>query len=159
MNDDEKRKAEGQEEWYAEAYKMDLERLPEFIRRMLISKPDQDEGILHALVAGALATVVAMSKAYGKPMDEANAEKLMYRFIARWRGINGPIRLLRFEHMLYPMLKANFASNISSDTWGWLQEAAARKLLKAKNPKAEWRWHWQKIAQEKEVPFGWKVEG
>lgn len=157
MTDDEKRKAEEQEGWYGEAYKMDLDRLPEFLRRMLISKPDGHDGILHALVAGALATVVAMSKAYAAPIDEANADKLMYRFISRWRGITGPIRLLRFEHMLYPAFKQGFEPVISADTWAWLQDEAARKLIKAKAPRVEWKWHWQRIAQEKEVPFGWKV--
>lgn len=157
MND-EKNKADEQEGWYAEAYHMELERLPEFIRRMLLSKPDQEDGILHALVAGALATVAAMSKAYGKPMNAAIADKLMYRFVARWRGIVGPIKILRFEQMLYPVFKQNFANTIGQGTWAWLQDTAARKLLRAKNPKADWRWHWQKIAQDKEVPFGWKVE-
>lgn len=136
---------------------MDLDRLPEFLRRMLLTKPDQ-EGVLHMLVAGALATVVALSKVHGKGMEEQDADRLMYRFISRWRGITGPIKLLRFDHMLYPALKGSFAPTISESTWAWLQAEAARKLLRSKAPRAEWKWHWQKIAVEKEIPFGWKLE-
>ena len=66
------------------------------------------------------------------------------------------VRLVNFDHMLYPQYKDDFQKTISKDTWKSLQKEA-KKLLKSRehaHPKVVK--HWQSIVNGK-VPFGYKV--
>lgn len=145
------------EAWYAEACTMTLDKLQEFLRMMLATRPDSKLGIYHAFVAGALATIVAMATANAQPLTAQASDRVMFIFITRWKGIVGPIKLLRFESMLYPALKSSFDSVISPEIWGYLQSRAQRLLLDPKQRSRTWREHWTRIVTG-EIPFGWKLE-
>jgi len=145
------------EAWYAEAGTMTLDKLPDFLRMMLCAKPDRELGIYHAFVAGALATIIAMATANAQPLTAQASDRVMFIFITRWKGIIGPIKLLRFEAMLYPALKSSFDSVMSCEVWGYLQGRAQRLLLDPKQKRQAWREHWTRIVTGT-VPFGWKLE-
>jgi len=145
------------ESWYVQAYDMTLDRLPEFLRMMLGTRPDREVGIFHALVAGALATMIAMAKAHGQKLSPQTSDRVMFMFITRWKGITGPIKLLRFDHMLFPTFGWHFKTAISPETWEYLQRMAQRRLLLPGTAPQDWRVHWAKITKG-EIPFGWTLE-
>lgn len=148
---------ESHENWYVMASEMTLDRLPDFLRMMLGTRPDREVGIFHAFVAGALATIIAMAKAYGQALRPQTADRVMFMFCTRWKGIVGPIRLMRFDLMLFPAFEKQFKTTISPPIWEYLQKAASKRLLSPSPAPQGWREHWSKITAG-EIPFGWTLE-
>lgn len=72
------------------------------------------------------------------------------------------MRLLNYDDMLYPQYEHRFGKTIDDDTWGRLQEKAAK--LVEENKKSEFpacrevAAHWKSIA-DGNVPFGYTVTG
>jgi hypothetical protein len=71
--------------------------------------------------------------------------------------INGPVKLVKFEDMLYPQYNYHFNKTMSADTFKWLQEQAQSNLLNKSNACDEVIAHWQSIANG-QVPFGYKIK-
>lgn len=72
------------------------------------------------------------------------------------------MKLVNYNDMLYPQYEHRFGKTIDADTWGKLQEKAAR--LVGENKKSKFPAckgvadHWKSIADGK-VPFGYTVAG
>jgi len=146
-----------QKEWYEQAKKQTSKTLGKFVNELL-ERYQHDYGtIVHAAVAAALAGahVVDHHPEQGG-ITGFQAGCIMWEFIHQWMGFEGPISLVRFEHMLYPQYKSSFSKTISKETWVYLQERAKKLLLE--NPKAHQnvRAHWGKIGAGM-MPFGFKV--
>lgn len=65
-----------------------------------------------------------------------------------------PMRLTKYEEMLYPQCGDSFTC-ISPSTWEWLQKEAAQRLKDEAGAHTV-REHWQSIV-DGNVPFGYRV--
>lgn len=110
--------------------------------------------------AGAVCTVVAnfLSKKMGIP--RVSRDLIMWSFITNFKFPSATcgLRLINFDHMLYPQYKSNFKKTIGAETWKRLQEEAKRNLEGRIPGKAKTIAHWQSIVNGV-VPFGYKVRG
>lgn len=104
------------EHWYEEAKKMTLSQLPVFIDH-LINDYNHDYGtIVHAMAAGAIASMHAMDNSSQGGIIGFQASFVMWQFIKIWMSIESPLRLLNFGDLLYPQCEYKFKT-ISKDTW------------------------------------------
>jgi hypothetical protein len=148
------------EEWYKLANEQDMKTLPKFLKHLL-NDYDHDYGtICHALTAGAIATCWAMNKddrSGGITGFQAGA--IMWEFIRNWMHDNNKcgLKLLEYDHMLYPQYQYSFEKTISTDTWIALQKRA-KELIK-ESPKAhpDVKKHWKQV-EEGIVPFEYKIK-
>lgn len=147
-------------EWYDDARKMTMERLPEFLRH-LHEDYEHDYGtVCHMMAASALATSWAMNGTEGARggITGFQAGAVMWQFIVEWEQERGPMRLVRYDHMLYPQYEYNFEKTIPPETWEYLQKEARKKLEENKDALAASAVveHWRSIANGV-VPFGYVV--
>lgn len=84
------------------------------------------------------------------------AAGVMWTFVQKWLHQDGPMKLMKFENMLYPQYKDEFQKTISEDTWEYLQKEAASKLSNNVDAVTEVKAHWISIASGT-VPFGYTV--
>lgn len=119
-------------------------------------------------IVGAAATAAArfMDRWGDVGLTGFQAGFVMWHFIQKWMGIEGHIRLVKYEEMLYPQYEQTFEKSIPADTWAWLQDRAKDKLADWDRRQAEdpelvgssvVRDHWQSIVEGK-VPFGYVVK-
>jgi len=144
-------------EFYKEAKGMTLDKLPEFLNKLMDDYEHDYGTICHALAAGAIATMWAMNKHPQGGITGFQAGCIMWEFIRNWMNEEGPLKLLSYEKMLYPQYIDRFDKIISKDTWEWLQEQAKQKLdgdIKEVHPTVVA--HWSSI-KDGEVPFGYRV--
>jgi hypothetical protein len=146
--------------FYLQARDMTLENLPAFINELL-SKYKHDYGtICHAFAAGAIATMWAMNKDEKQGgITGFQGSAIMWEFITHWddQYADKPLKLINYEHMLYPQYAYDFEKVISEATWNWLKENAQKKLEDNPGVHESVKEHWRKIATGF-VPFGYKVE-
>jgi hypothetical protein len=144
-------------EWYKEADKQTLETLPAFLDK-LVKFEHTYNTICYAIATGAVATAHALDRSPHGGITGFQAEAIMWEFIRGWLDIKDkPMRLIRYEEMLYPQYDYHFDRCITQDTWKWLQKETSKLLsekYKLANPLV--LEHWKHISQGK-VPFGYKV--
>jgi len=71
--------------------------------------------------------------------------------------VEGPLKLVDFNNMLFPQYEDKFQQTITSEIWEELQKKAKANLLEREGAE-KCRKHWQSIV-DGEVPFGWSVKG
>lgn len=88
------------------------------------------------------------------------ASFVMWRFLEHFMQMRGPLRVVRYEEMLYPQHADRFEKTISADTFKTLQEEAVAKLGRIETDgdvDSEVVAHWRSIA-DGTVPFGYKIK-
>ena len=122
------------EVWYKEAKNMTLEGLPEFINH-LMNDYEHDYGtICHAMTAGGIATMNAMNKSDQGGITGFQAGAIMCEFIRNWRyrmKNKTGLKLVDYDHFLYPQYEERFRKNIGAYTWAAIQKEAATQIKEA----------------------------
>jgi len=146
------------DEWYSQVESMTMEKLPEFLRHLTEDYIHDYGTIVHALTAGAIATLWAMNKTEEGGITGFQAGCIMWEFIRKWMRLNSPLRLVDYEKMLYPQYKDRFEKIISRGVWEWIQKEAKKKLRESDRRyiHPDVKQHWEDIVAG-EVPFGFKV--
>jgi hypothetical protein len=80
---------------------------------------------------------------------------IMWQFIRHWMHIEGPVRLMQYEDMLYPQYEEKFRT-IDANTWEELQKQARKKIEEHPDAHADVLAHWKKVAQGS-IPFGYSI--
>ena len=148
--------------WYETAKQQTLATLPDFLRHLAEDYQHDYGTIVHAMSAGAIAAASALDHSPAGGITGFQAGAVMWGFIANWSGDykDKPLRLVNYEHLLYPQYADHFALTISSETWQWAQEQARRLLAERPNDdlvSERVRAHWQTIA-DGIPPFGLTVQ-
>lgn len=142
--------------FYANARKQTLETLPEFLRHLMEDFSHDYGTICHAISAGASATAWAMDKHPEQGgITGFQSGFIMWGFLRGFNGLEGPMRLVTYDNLLFPQYERKFGPYVSRDTWKWVQEQAQAKLAEAdaEHASPEVTAHWQSITRG-EVPFG-----
>lgn len=146
-----------EKEWFKEAGKMTVDKLPEFMDRMLNGYIHDYGTAVHAIAACALAAAWAASEQEG--ITGFQAGFVMWDFIRGWNhtgNVTG-MKLLDYDDMLYPQFAHKYDRTISKSTWENIQKEARNKLAEhqgATHPDV--LAHWQSIVNGV-VPFGYRV--
>ena len=139
--------------WYTE----DVTSIDEFIKK-LDTEFSHDYGtICHAVAASAVQAAKMMDRQWQGGITGFQASCIMWEMMKNWMHYEGPMRLIQFEHMLYPQHYDRFALVIDSGTWKYLQEEAKKKLAKDDYAHPDVKEHWQNIVNGI-VPFGYTVK-
>lgn len=143
--------------WYDEAKAMTAEKFPEFFRK-LTEDFDHDYGtICHAIAAAAVGVANAVNRSPAGGITGFQVGAVMWEFIRVWQGIDGPVRLVQYDDLLFPQMAHKFTA-ISAETWKHIQDKA-RENLRGSNEFAhpDVIAHWKSIAAG-QVPFGLTIE-
>lgn len=145
------------EEWYKEARETrTLGDLLLFLQKLCFAYQHDYGTICHALAAGAVAACWAVNReSPSGGITGFQASAVMWEFIQRWGGREGPLRLIEYRDMLYPQYEERFEQTISEETWAYLQTEAV-KLLADGAAAPEVARHCKSIVGGK-VPFGYKI--
>lgn len=143
--------------WYDEAKAMTPDKLGEFIRK-LTQNYEHDYGtICHACAAAAIAAAQAVNHSDQGGITGFQAGCIMWSFVRHWMHIDGPMRLVKYEDMLYPQYADKF-SEISKETWEFLQAEAKKHIAEsAEHAHPAVISHWQSIV-DGAIPFGLRLE-
>jgi len=148
------------EEWYKEARKMTMEKLPVFLKK-LMNDYNHDYGtICHALAAGAIATIWAMDRTVQGSITGFQAGCVMWSFIQYWNHENNQcgLKLIDYDKLLYPQYEDHFDKIISPDTWEQIKKTALQKIKdKDEFVHPDVLAHWQSIVNDN-IPFGFRVK-
>ena len=146
--------------WYTDAEKQTLESLPEFLR-CLSEDYQHDYGtIVHAITAAALGAATALNRSPAGGITGFQASCVMWEFISKWMHYdNQPLRLLKYEEMLYPQYDDQFDKTLSPEVAEWLRKQAQKHLTDdwPVSPSLGVIEHWQRMAAG-ELPFGYRVK-
>jgi hypothetical protein len=139
--------------WYAEAERVTLATLPTFVQGLTKAYRHDYGTICHAIAAAAVAAAHAVDHAPEGGITGFQAGAVMWEFVRHWDHATGPMRLVKYENLLYPQYAEHFALTISTSTWEWLQEEARKKLAASGKASSDVSAHWQSIVDGR-VPFG-----
>jgi len=148
------------EEWYKDV--ADL-KTPEDLMVFMQNLDDNyhhDYGtICHAIAASGLGAMKVADHHWKQGgITGFQASCIMWEVLKHWLHEKGPLRLVRYEKMLYPQYADKFGLTISKHAWEWLQEHAEKRLGEDDSPVNEnVKNHWASIIAGV-VPFGYKVE-
>ena len=143
-------------EWYKQGEGMTLDKLPEFINHLLNDYTHDYGTICHAIAAGTVATAWAMNNDPHGGITGFQAGAVMWEFVRNWMHEDGPMKLVRYDNMLYPQYDDNFDKVISKETFEYLQEKAKENLERGEAHPSVMA-HWQSIV-DGNVPFGYKIK-
>lgn len=159
MNDKtEQRKAEYKkriDEMFERARNIQSGQVDAFIAEMM-SQPQDYNTVVETVAACAIAAARAADRSEYGGITGFQAGGVMWRFIQRWLSIEGPMKLVRYEDMLFPQYENQYTS-IGKDTWTWVQEQAKKKLQEHPEVHPKVLSHWKSIVAGT-VPFGYKVD-
>lgn len=143
------------EEWFQVRPKSFAE-LEQFISHLQNDYSHDYGTICHAVAAAAQASAWLMDAGPQGGITGFQAGAVMWTFIQNWMSMKGPLKLVKYENMLYPQYDAHFEKTIGSGTWKWLQEEASKRLAE-KSPMGPFvKEHMESIVAGK-VPFGYEV--
>ena len=122
-----------QDEWYKEARDMTLDKLPEFLNRIMNDYSHDYGTICHAIAAGAIATTWAMDHSEQGGITGFQAGAVMWQFIRNWNYSHNKtgLKIIDFDKFLYPQYGDYFQKTISPETWAAIQKEAAAKTKEA----------------------------
>ena len=145
--------------WRDEAKTMTMEKLPDFLNK-LINDYKHDYGtIVHALSIGSVATMWAMDHSDQGGITGFQASAIMWENIQNWethkRG--QPMKLVMYGDMLYPQYKHKFQKTISQDTADYLRKEAKKLLEENQYASPEVIVHWTNT-KNGIIPFGYTIE-
>jgi len=139
-------------EWYE--VKPTLEELPKFLQHLVYDYQHDYGTICHAIAAGALATIHAMSRAGSGGITLFQAGLIMWVIIRKLSLFKGPLKIIDYDEMLYPQHEEDFDKTIKPHVWEYLQTEAKKKL--EQYPDSACRTHWESIINGI-APFGYRV--
>lgn len=142
--------------WYEEARKQTLETLPEFVKRLATSYQHDYGTICHACAAAAVGAASAVERGPQGGITGFQGSAVMWEFITHWQRYEGPMRLVRYEQLLYPQNLAD-QHTLSRDTFTWLQQQAKSKLREKGQAHPDVVKHWEALAAGT-VPEGYRLE-
>jgi len=147
-------------QWYEDAKKQTVDTLPSFIRHLTHDYKHDYGTICHAIAAGAIGAAWAVEHSPEGGITGLQKGAIMWQFIRHWMDYdeNEPMRLVKFDEMLYPQYERTFTS-ISTSTWEWIQKQAKNKLSETDghvHPAV--KKHWESIVAGR-VPFGMTIKG
>ncbi len=148
-------------EWYKQAEKVRTpEELAAFAKRLMFDYSHDYGTICHAVAATAIAGAHCIdSDPYQGGITGFQAGCIMWEFVTHWMAdCKGPMKLMKFENMLYPQYQDKFEKVITKSTWEHLQKTAKENIEKAGEDGAheEVLAHWKSIVEGK-VPFGYTI--
>ena len=120
---------EFREKYYPEARKQTLDTLPAFLDGMM--KESFGYGtICIAVVTAALGAASAVDHSPSGGITGFQAGAIMWEFLRQWNYSSNKtgLKIVDYDHMLYPQYDENFAKTISKDTFEALQKEAAIKI-------------------------------
>jgi hypothetical protein len=147
--------------WFDPEYKKELS-IDEFTKYLDQSYEHDYGTVCKAIAAIALRSV----RTANVTMEQGGitgfqATAVMWEFVSNFMQYKGPMKLARFENMLYPQYADSFDKVISQDTWDWLQEEANKMIIKNNKEGITVNKfvmaHWISISLGK-VPFGYTVK-
>ena len=151
------------EQWFADADKITLETLPEFLRHLMEDYKHDYGTICHALSAGAIATMWAMNNHPQGGITGFQSGAVLWGVIKNWsyRSNKTGLRLIDYDDLLYPQYEDKFSKTISPNIWELLQKEAQKRLDKDAvdtfNAADSVVNHWKNIVAGV-VPFGFKIK-
>ena len=142
------------DEWYTR----DVQSLDMFMQQ-LDKDYEHDYGtICHAVAAMAVQAAKLMDKQSQGGITGFQAAAVMWQFISKYMNIRGPMRLVKFEDMLYPQHAEKFEKTIGKDTWQFLQTKAMENLINSPDAHPDVVAHWKSVV-DGVVPFSYTVQG
>lgn len=139
-------------QWFTE----DVSSVDEFINK-LATEYEHDYGtIVHAMAAVAIRAMLKLDETPQGGITGFQAGAIMWKFIRNWMHYEGPMKLMRYENMLYPQYAESFATTIDAATWEYLQDTAKKKLAEDGHVHPNVRAHWISIVEGR-VPFGYTL--
>ena len=147
-----------EKEWFSEAAKMTIDKLPDFVDRMTHGYNHDYGTAVHAVSACALAAAWAACGEDDTGLSGFQAGFVMWDFIKNWTkfGNECGLKLVDYDDMLYPQYAEKFEKTICKDTWEMIRKKAIENLEKIKEAHPYVIEHWKKIANG-DVPFGYRV--
>jgi hypothetical protein len=143
-----------QEQWYEQARQQTLETMPEFIRYLLDEYSHDAQTIVHAMVAGCLATLSAMNAHPEGDLGPSQSSQLLGLFIRKWARLDGPAKIMSWAALLDPEYEDQ-CMRVPEEVSLYLR-SLARQVLDSKTYKNEsHRIHLERIEQG-EMPWGFK---
>lgn len=125
------------------------------------NKYDHDYGtICHALAAVAVQAAKKMNKQPQGGITGFQAGAVMWEFVRHWMHLEGPMKLVDYNNMLYPQYFSSFDTVIDEEVWKYIQDKAKENLekhLDSSNVSADVLRHWNSIVAGI-VPFGYVVQ-
>jgi hypothetical protein len=115
--------------------------------------------ICHAMAAVAVQAARKFNEGPQGGITGFQAGAVMWEFVKEFMHIDGPMKLVQYNEMLYPQYFSKFDSTISKEIWKSLQAKAMENLVKAGNNESTHPSviaHWKSIV-EGVVPFGYVV--
>lgn len=146
-------------EWVEQAKTMTLENLVDFLKHLMHDYKHDYGTVCHAMAIGSYAAFRAMDREPQGGITGFQAGAIMWEIVKLLCFPNNKLglRLINFDHLLYPQYADHFEKSISKSQWERLQ-AEAKRFLSEKDQyvDAKVREHWESIANG-EVPFGFEV--
>jgi hypothetical protein len=136
-----------------------LETLPAFMKLALDRQQDYGT-ICVAIGACAVAAARAADRSKFGGITGFQAGAVFWEFVRGWGSFGeGPKRMVNYANLLYPQHRDDFTT-ISSDTWEWVKEEAAKKIAEFGNKGAAVQVadHWKMIVESDRPPFGLVVK-
>ncbi len=124
-------------DWYNDAKNQNMETLTPFINSILSDYHHDYGTICHALAASAIAAARAANKTDVGGISGFQAGCVMWEFIKNWMSLDGPLRLIKYEEMLYPQYAHKFEKFITPEIMKLLQEKAKENYDKSLKEKVE----------------------
>lgn len=146
-----------QEDWYKEAKVCKMEELTPFVTKLLDDYSHDADTIVHAMVAGCLATISAMNAHKEGDIGQSQAHKLLGLFVRKWAQIEGPAKLWSWAGLLHPGNEPQLMV-VQPDVIDWLKNQAAALLKAGKYSDEAHRQHLIKIT-EGQFPWGFRGNG
>jgi hypothetical protein len=139
--------------WYSE----EVTDINAFIEK-LNKDYDHDYGtICHAIAATAVQAGKLMNKQEQGGITGFQAGAVMWEFMRNWMHLEGPMRLMSYNKMLYPQYFGDFDTVIEEDVWKYLQSEAKKNFETVENAGEQVKAHWKSIV-DGIVPFGYVVK-
>jgi hypothetical protein len=143
--------------WYSRARDkaMTLKSLPGFLAELAEHSHDYNT-VVYAVAAAALAAARALDRTPHGGITGFQAGGVFWEFYSEWLSEKGPCKMVKYENMLYPQYASSFGKTVTSDTWKWLRQEAAKHLSEQPNAHGAVVDHWRSIVAGT-VPFGFCV--
>lgn len=144
--------------WYAQAKETTTATLPEFIRHITQDYEHDYYTIFHAITAAGIAAMCAVNKANKKPIDENQANYVMWTFIYQWMYPQNKcgLAMLDYDNLLFPQMETYFEKKLPREAFERVQ-AQAKDLLEADDDITPTvKEHLQSIVDGK-PPFGFEI--
>lgn len=143
--------------WYKRARDIQPDEVGEFVRHLCEDYRHDYWTVVHACAAAAVASAWAVSHGNsGGGITGFQAGCVFWSFYQKWMSEDGPVRLLKFENLLYPQFDGQH-QELPLETWEWLREKAKKLVVDRGNAHPDVLERWKSIA-EGIVPPGWRLE-